>query len=115
MHELGIAESALKAALQEMELRNGKRILSIGLRIGDLAGVDPEAMRFAMDTVIRNTPAGRAIITIEHVPPVAWCRHCSEEFHTNSIAFFQCPHCGEYSGDLRRGREIELARLELDS
>jgi hydrogenase nickel incorporation protein HypA/HybF len=115
MHELGIAESALKAALQEMESRKAKRILSITLRIGDLAAVDPEAMRFAFSTVIIDTPAAGAELSIDNIHPVAWCRNCAESFSTDTIAFFKCPRCGNYSGDLRKGREIELARLELDS
>ena len=115
MHELGIAESAVKAALKEMRNRKATRILSVTLRIGDLAAVDPQAMRFAFDTVIAGTAADGANLEIDHIAPLAWCRVCSETFSTDSIAFFKCPRCGNYSGELRQGREIELARLELDS
>lgn len=114
MHELGIAESGLRAALQEMERQGASRILSVTLRIGDLAAVDPESMRFAFDAVINGTPAAGARLEIEHVPPVAWCQVCNKEFTTDSLNFFKCPGCGNYSANLRRGREIELARLELD-
>lgn len=114
MHELGIAESGLTAALQEMERHGASRILSLTLRIGDLAAVDPEAMRFAFESVILATPAAGASLTIEHVAAVAWCHHCSKAFTTNTGVFFECPDCGNYSGDLRNGREIELARLELE-
>jgi hydrogenase nickel incorporation protein HypA/HybF len=114
MHELGIAESGLKAALIEMERQGASRILSVTLRIGDLAAVDPDSLRFAFEAVINETPAAGARLEIEHVAPVAWCHTCNQEFPTDSLSFFKCPQCGNYSGDLRRGREIELARLELD-
>jgi hydrogenase nickel incorporation protein HypA/HybF len=115
MHELGIAESALKAALAEMENQGAQRILSVTLRIGTLAAVDPQAMQFAFDAVIPGTAAEGASLTIETVSPVAWCSDCHDAFTPDSIAFFKCPKCGEFSGDLRQGQEIELARLELDS
>ncbi|NDV63082.1 hydrogenase maturation nickel metallochaperone HypA [Puniceicoccales bacterium CK1056] len=115
MHELGIAESALKAAIVEMEKQKAIRILSLTLRIGELAAVDPQAMEFAFKTVTLGTPAEGATLEIDHVAPIAWCRDCSESFSTDSIAFFKCPRCGNYSGELKQGREIELARLELDS
>lgn len=114
MHELGIAESALRAALTEMEARGSDRILNVRLRIGDLAAVDPEAMRFAFAAVTAGTAAEGARLEIEHVAVVAWCGTCHEEFTTASRGFFKCPRCGNYAGELRAGREIELARLELD-
>jgi hydrogenase nickel incorporation protein HypA/HybF len=114
MHELGIAESALSAALKEMEKAGAKQILSVTLRIGDLAAVDPEAMRFAFEAVTQNTAAEGASLEIKCVEGAAWCAICSEVFTTSSAAFCKCPRCGNYSGDLRAGREIELARLEMD-
>lgn len=114
MHELGIAESALSAALGEMDKAGATRINSVTLRIGDLAAVDPEAMRFAFDAVTRNTAAEGASLEIERVKGAAWCSDCNEIFTTLSPVFCRCPHCGNYSADLRAGREIELARLEMD-
>ena len=114
MHELGIAQSALRAAITEMETRGSRRILCLQLRIGELAAVDPEAMRFAFEAVTAGTPAAGARFEIERVAPVAWCGKCHEEFMTASRGFHKCPRCGNYAGELRAGREIELARLELD-
>ena len=114
MHELGIAQSALEAAISEMERHDSQRITALILRIGDLAAVDPDALRFAFEAVTANTAAEGAKLGIERVQPVAWCAHCDDDFTTDAIGFFKCPRCGNYSGDLRAGREIELARLELD-
>ncbi len=115
MHETGIAEAGIRAALTEMERHGASRILSVTLRIGALAAVDPEAMRFAFEVACGGTPAEGAGLEIENVPAEAWCRYCGIAFTPESVSFFKCPQCGEYSGELRRGREIELARLEMDS
>lgn len=115
MHELGIAESALRAALAQMEAHGAGRIRSITLRIGRLAAVDPEALRFAFAAISPGSPAEGAELVIEQVETRVHCPHCNENFTTESPAFFRCPRCGEISGELRGGREIELARLELDT
>lgn len=115
MHELGIAEAGLRAALEEMERQGANRILSLTLRIGELAAVDPESLRFAFAAITPGTPAEGATLLIEAVPGLAWCAPCSDNFPTEGIGFFTCPRCGRFSGTLKQGREIELARLELDS
>ena len=114
MHELGIAESAARAAIEEMRRHGGQRIVALTLRIGDLAAVDAEALRFAFEAVSAGTALEGAELAIENVPGIAWCSDCREEFTAAGGIFFKCPHCGNFSGELRGGREIELARLELE-
>ena len=115
MHELGIAEAGIRAAVAEMEHHGASRILSVTLRIGELAAVDPEALRFAFEVACGGTPAEGAALEIENVAAQAWCESCRLAFKPDSASFFCCPECGQYSGQLRQGREIELARLEMDS
>ena len=114
MHELGIAESAAKAALAEMRRNGGQRITALTLRIGELAAVDAEALRFAFEAVSNGTALDGAELAIESVPGIAWCADCRAAFTTAGGIFFKCPKCGNFSGELRSGREIELARLELE-
>ena len=114
MHELGIAESAAKAAIAEMERHGARRITELTLRIGRLAAVDPEALRFAFESIRPGTALERAELLIETVDARAWCPQCKREFEPAGGVFFKCPDCGNFTGELRSGREIELARLELD-
>src|SRR5512140_3574236 len=46
MHELSIASSVLEAVTKEAERRPNSRIVKVGLRIGELAGVDCDALSF---------------------------------------------------------------------
>ena len=46
MHELSIANAILDAVRKERERLNGARVIKVGVRIGELAGVDPEALSF---------------------------------------------------------------------
>jgi hydrogenase nickel incorporation protein HypA/HybF len=113
MHELGIMSSAIDAALAEAQSRGAVRIHRIVLRIGALAGVDPDALRFAFDTVTQDTPAADSELEVKVVPVRIRCEACATDFGTEDRFIFSCPQCGRLSWDVREGREIELARVEF--
>ena len=114
MHELGIAESAMKATLLEMEKRGATQLHSLTLRIGSMSSVDPEALRFAFYSVSRSSGYENAILKIEEVQAVAICQSCNHRFTTDETVIFKCPKCEEYTSELHQGREIELARIEME-
>lgn len=114
MHEVGIIESALEIVLRHAAERHAQRIQRVVLRIGSLAGVEPAALRFAFDAVTRGTPADGAALEIEPVPAAVYCPTCAREFTPEAGGFiFQCPACGDLCGEVRRGRELELSRIEM--
>ena len=107
-------ESAMELVERHAAGREGRHVTRVVLRIGALAGIDPEAMRFAFEVVSKGTVADGADFEIEDVPVVAYCLACEREFPGNSDDFiFTCPACGDLSGEVRRGRELELSRIEL--
>lgn len=113
MHEVGIMESALGAVLTEARAHGAQRVQRIVLRIGSLAGVDAQALRFAFDVVTRDTIAADAELEICDVPARAFCTTCAEEFGVEGGSIFSCPRCSRLSGDIRQGRELELSRIEM--
>lgn len=113
MHEVGIMESALSIVLSQARSHGAQRVRRIVLRIGALAGVDAQALRFAFDVVTRETIAAEAELEIRDVPARAYCAACAEEFGVEGDAIFSCPRCGRLSGEIRQGREFELSRIEM--
>lgn len=112
MHEFGIMESALQSAVQQARSAGANNIHWIRLRVGRLSGVDPEALRFAFEALRNHSPAADARLDIEEIPAVCWCHGCAAEFETGDLTY-QCPRCQQPSQELRRGRELELASLEI--
>ena len=55
MHEVGIANAVIEAACKEAERRPGTRLVRVGVRIGELAAVDNDALRFSFDALTRGT------------------------------------------------------------
>jgi len=112
MHEVGLMQSALELAEEQARLRGAGRIHRITLRIGKLAGVEPEALAFAFHVVTTGTMADGATLGIESVPVVCFCAACRAEFAPEGFVF-ACPRCGALSQDVRSGQELELTSLEV--
>ena len=106
-------ESALDAIRHQAEQHGAARVTRIVLRIGTLAGVDLEALRFAYEALAPHSIAAGATLEIESVSARARCAACGTEFGAERDFIFQCPRCGGYSGDIRAGRELGIARLEF--
>ena len=112
MYEVGVMQDALDTALQHAARRGASRIHRLSLRLGALSGVVPESLTFAFDVVARGTIAEGATLDIETVPLVCHCVACANDFRPPGWVF-ECPGCGHLSTQVRQGRELELASLEV--
>jgi hydrogenase nickel incorporation protein HypA/HybF len=113
VHELSIMQSALSLALDQARQAGAARVHVILLRIGALSGVVPDALEFAFEALTPGTLAEGAELAVERVPARFWCAVCAREFVSDDM-FAECPDCHRVSGELRAGREMELASLEID-
>jgi hydrogenase nickel incorporation protein HypA/HybF len=113
MHEFGIATSTLSLVLEHARRASATRVARVRVRVGALSGVDAEALRFAFSAVTAGTMADRAELEIEHVPALAHCARCNADFTADEDFVCVCPQCGDLSGDVRQGRELVLAQIEL--
>jgi hydrogenase nickel incorporation protein HypA/HybF len=112
MHEVGIMQEGVRMAVETAKARQASRITRLGLRVGTMSGVVPDALRFAFDMVTRETLAEGAVLEIETVPATCWCGSCQAEFECADF-LNECPRCRAWSGELRHGRELDLAFVEV--
>jgi hydrogenase nickel incorporation protein HypA/HybF len=111
MHEVSIMTEALRMAVDAAKSAGATRVRKLRLRIGSLSGVVPDSLRFAFDVARRGTMAEGATLEIDSVPAACWCATCQAEFEC--VDFFnECPRCHNVSGELRRGRELDIAAVE---
>jgi len=112
MHEVGIIQEAVRLALETAESSKASRVHRLRLRVGAMSGVVPDALQFAFDLVCRGTPAEGASLEIEPVSAACWCGACQAEFECEDFVN-ECPRCHGLSNELLRGRELELASIEV--
>ena len=115
MHELSIAMSLLDVAQEELERHPGARVEALHLRVGPLSGVVKESLVSAYELAREQTPLANARLIFEDIPIVIFCSKCLAERPVQSLQYFCCAECGTPASDVRRGRELELAALELES
>jgi len=113
MHEVSIMAEAVRMAVETAEAEGATRVTGLKLRVGTWSGAVPEAMQFAWDVVRSDTLASAAWLEIEPVAATCWCATCQVEFACQDL-LNECPQCHNLSGDLRRGRELEIASVELE-
>ncbi len=113
MHEMGIANSILSGVAKELERRPGSRATKVGVRIGELAGVDPDALNFAFEALTLETPLEGLVLDVEYRSPRARCRDCRHEFDMRNFALL-CPGCAGTNAECISGDELEFAYLEVE-
>ena len=112
MHELSIATAIIERA-DELARADGTDADSkVTVRVGELAGVVPDALGFAFEVARDGTALAGADLVVEQIPAQAWCGPCAEEFPVGMPPFFWCPRCDQPSSDLRSGRELEIAGID---
>ena len=112
MHEMGIANSVLEAALAQAQRTPGARVRKIGIRVGELAGVDPEALSFCFDALVKGTELAPLDLEIEYCLRHSYCGRCREN---RAVQGWEtaCPACGGPLA-ITGGNELDLAYLEVD-
>jgi hydrogenase nickel incorporation protein HypA/HybF len=113
MHEIGIANSVLDASVAECARRSGVKLTRIGVRIGVLAGVDIEALRFAFEALTKDTELEQVGIEIQSCPRRNRCLDCEEEF-VSELYTEPCPKCASEHVILTGGEELDLAFIEVE-
>jgi hydrogenase nickel incorporation protein HypA/HybF len=113
LHELSIMDGALSMALDQARQAEASKVFVIRLRVGALSGVVPDALQFAFEALAPGTMAEEARLDLEVVPARFWCETCQREFQADNL-LAACPDCQTPSRDLRAGRELELASLEIE-
>ena len=113
MHELGIANSILEAVAAEVRRHPGSRASKVGVRIGELAAIDDEALRFSFEALSRDTDFEGLQLQIELCPRRNRCDACREVFAVVDYEF-ACPNCGSGQTRFISGDELELAYLEVE-
>ncbi len=112
MHELSIALALLDAALDAARKHEGA-LAAVHLRLGVLSGVDEAALRFAYGLAAAETAAAGSRLMIVSVPVRAWCPGCQEDSAPVAGNCLICAVCNTPLGEVRQGRELELAAVEL--
>jgi len=110
MHELAIAQGILQTIEASAATEHFQRVVQLRLQIGALAGVEPQALRFALTAVMGGTCLAGGEITIEETPGMARCLSCGVSVEIFSY-IEPCPECGSFTLQATGGTELRVVDL----
>ncbi|MFV2068784.1 MAG: hydrogenase maturation nickel metallochaperone HypA [Pirellulales bacterium] len=113
MHELSIAHSMIELACETAQQHGAERVVKLRVRIGRLAGVVEDALRFSFGLAAEQTACQGAALEIEDVPVTVLCPDCGEPKVLAEIYRFRCPTCGTPTPKILGGQELELVSVEV--
>lgn len=113
MHEMSIAEGILDIALDYAARNQAKKIQCISLRLGEMAGVETDALQFCFTALTKGTIAETAELKLHKIPLIGRCKNCGEETHIEQYCFF-CPACKSGQLEILSGREMQVEYLEVE-
>ena len=111
MHELSVASAVVDTALRHAE---GRRLLVVTLRVGELRQVIPDSLAFYWDVVTRETPAEGARLEQVVVPARLRCGGCGDEWDMGGTPEFRCPRCAVGDVEVIAGNELEVDSIEVE-
>jgi len=112
MHELSICQAVLRQVLGLVPPPDATAIGRITLRIGPLAGVEPDQLRRAFPLVAAGTSCEGARFDIQMTPVEIRCRLCGETSQVRANRLL-CAACGTWQVNLISGDEMLLAAVEF--
>lgn len=113
MHEMSLAEGVLQLVEDAARREGFGRVTAVWLEIGQLAGVEVEAMKFCFDVVVKDSIAAGARLEIVAVPGSGWCMQCAADVPM-AEALAACPQCGSMPLRVTGGTEMRVRELEVE-
>ncbi|WP_055586152.1 hydrogenase maturation nickel metallochaperone HypA [Peterkaempfera griseoplana] len=113
MHELSIAVAVVEAVEELAREHGADRTEEVRLRIGTLAGVEPDALRFSFTVAQQGTVLEGARLVVEQVQARARCASCRTSFVVGSPLSLHCPGCDAPAVEVTAGRELDLAGVRF--
>lgn len=112
MHELSIAIQITEIIEEEAKNAGADAVLQVQLEIGELSGVEMDALEMAMQEAVRGTIASEAELIYHRIAAKAVCESCCNEFDPIDV-FKICPYCNSLHTNLLKGKELKIRSIEV--
>ena len=112
MHEVSLCENIRDLLEEQAAAQDFSRVKHVWLEIGPLSCVEPEALRFGFDAVMRGSLAEGATLDIATPEATALCLRCDQTVPVKR-RYDTCPNCGSAELLLTGGEELRIRKLEV--
>ncbi|QIZ76430.1 hydrogenase maturation nickel metallochaperone HypA [Ferrimonas lipolytica] len=112
MHEMSLAEGIMQI-VETQSKGHGNKVTKVILSLGELAGVEKEALEFGFEVVSNGTIAHGAILEYHPVSGSAFCFNCCAQVPLSKQGN-PCPRCDGYQLTVIDGTQMQVKSMELE-
>lgn len=112
MHELSLAEDMLSLIEQQAKVDPFKQVTKVILEVGNLSHVEPEAMQFCFDSVMKNSIGDGAQLEICITSGQGRCPSCGT-ICAMTQRYDPCGNCGSFGLQVISGDAVRIKSLEV--
>lgn len=110
MHELSLLESVREILEDHAVNQHFSKVTNVTLEIGKLSCVEPEALRFGFDVVMKGSLAENAELIIAELNGLGFCQQCQQ--HTPMETLYDpCVYCSSPNVTVIQGVEMKIKDL----
>ncbi len=113
MHEASLAGGILKLVEDSARREGFARVTSLRLEAGRLAGIEPRALRFALEALAPGTCLEGTAVEIDEPEGQAWCMTCCRTV-TLAQRGDACGGCGGYRLQPTGGTELRVVEMLVE-
>jgi hydrogenase nickel incorporation protein HypA/HybF len=113
VHELSLAGGVVELVEAHVPVERRPDVRAVRLRVGALAGVVGDSLRFCFDALVAGTALSGAHLEIENRPLVLGCRECGARSEPDP-PLFRCPVCSSPAVETLSGTELDVAEVVLE-
>ncbi len=107
MHEVSLAGEILRIVEDAAAKQGCCRVAEVRIEAGALAGVDVQALRFALEAIAPQTCLMGAKLRIDEPPGTARCEQCGCDVEIDTC-HQPCPRCNHYPLTITGGNELRV-------
>lgn len=112
MHEFGVTQAALEAAIKNAEEAGAVQIAVVHLAIGTVSSIEPESIRLYWNEISKDTLAEGAVLKFRRVPTETACIDCGERYMPGSEN--ACPSCASENVRVLDDEFLALEAIDVE-
>jgi hydrogenase nickel incorporation protein HypA/HybF len=132
MHEWALAEAVLSSVDRILQEHDGKRLLGVTVRVGELQRIEMEVFQQGLEIHLQERPYGLELFRFETDKASFQCNRCGHEWLLDGVqglgddeleaihflpeaahVYLRCPGCGSPDFRLRTGRGVRIESVDL--
>jgi hydrogenase nickel incorporation protein HypA/HybF len=113
MHEFSLAQNIIEIVTETLKNAAKNKVTKIILEIGEISGVEENALITALESLKQGTVVSEAFIEIQNINGIALCLECKTNFEIHDL-YSLCPHCNSYEKKIISGKEFNVKSIEAE-